>query len=203
MAKRWHAPLSEWTRRFRDWIDAPSPQALLEAAIFFDFRRVAGALSLAPLDDALAGAADHPLFLRFLAKSALDFRPPPMLLLRLKGGSSIVDLKAQGISPIVFLARAYGLETGTRARGTLERIDAAQRAARVDEDVATRVSEAYRYLVGLRLRLQLRRLTAGEPLSNSVALSELAALERTRLKDALRAVKSWQEAGAFHFKLDF
>ena len=44
MAKRWHGPLSEWTRRFRDWIDAPSPQALLEAAIFFDFRRVAGGL---------------------------------------------------------------------------------------------------------------------------------------------------------------
>ncbi len=203
MAKRWHAPLSEWTRRFRDWIDAPSPQALLEAAIFFDFRRVAGGLSLEPLDDALAGAADRPVFLRFLAKSALDFRPPPMLLLRLKGGSSVVDLKAHGISPIVFLARCYGLEAGTRARGTLERIDAAQRAARVDEDVGTRVAEAYRYLIGLRLRLQLRRLTAGEPLSNTVALSELAALERTKLKDALRAVKSWQDAGAFHFKLDF
>jgi CBS domain-containing protein len=69
--------------------------------------------------------------------------------------------------------------------------------------VGTRVSEAYRYLIGLRLRLQLRRLTAGEPLSNAIALSELAALERTHLKDALRAVKSWQEAGAFHFKLDF
>ena len=75
-----------------------------------------------------------------------------MLLLRLKGGSSVVDLKAHGISPIVF-ARCYGLETGTRARGTLERIDAAQRAARVDEDVGTRVSEAYRYLIGLRPRL--------------------------------------------------
>ncbi|HSD20813.1 MAG TPA: DUF294 nucleotidyltransferase-like domain-containing protein [Anaeromyxobacter sp.] len=203
MAKRWHGPLSEWTRRFRSWIDAPAPQALLEASIFFDFRRVAGTLALDPLDAALEEAAARPVFLRFLAKAALDFRPPPMLLLRLKGGSSVVDLKAHGISPIVFLARCYGLEAGVRARGTLERIDAAQRAGKVDEEVAARVTEAYRYLIELRLRLQLRRMAASEPVTNAVALSELSALERTRLKDALRAVKNWQDAGTFHFKTEF
>jgi CBS domain-containing protein len=203
MAKRWHGPLSEWTRRFRGWIDAPAPQALLEASIFFDFRRVAGTLGLDPLDAALTEAAGRPVFLRFLAKAALDFRPPPLLLLRLKGTSSVVDLKAHGISPIVFLARCYGLEAGLRARGTLERIDGAQRAGKVDEEVATRVAEAYRYLIGLRLRLQLRRIAAGEVVTNQVALAELTPLERTRLKDALRAVKSWQDAGAFHFKTEF
>jgi CBS domain-containing protein len=203
MARRWHGPVSEWQRRFRGWIDAPAPQALLEASIFFDFRRVAGTLGLEPLEAVLAEAPQRPVFLRFLAKAALDFRPPPMLLLRLRGTSSVLDLKAHGISPIVFLARCYGLEAGLRGRGTLERIEGAQRAGKVDEEVAARVAEAYRYLIGLRLRLQLRRIAAGEQPSNQVALAELTPPERTRLKDALRAVKAWQDAGAFHFRTEF
>ena len=65
---------------------------------------------------------------RFLARSAMEFRPPPSLLMRLRGSSSEMDVKLQGISPIVFLARAYALEAGSRARNTLERIAVARRA---------------------------------------------------------------------------
>jgi CBS domain-containing protein len=203
MAKRWHSTLSEWTQRFRAWIDAPSPKALLEASIFFDFRRVAGALDLAPLEAALGDAPRKPVFLRFLAKTAMEFKPPPILLLRLRGESSTVDLKLHGISPIVFLARCYGLEAGTRARSTLDRLDAALAARLLDEPVHARTVEAYRFLLGLRLRLQLRAIGEGRPPSNKVALSELNAVERSRLKDSLRAVKGWQEAGTFHFKTEF
>jgi CBS domain-containing protein len=203
MAKRWHGTLSEWTERFRGWIDAPAPKALLEASIFFDFRRVAGTLGLEPLEAALADSVHAPVFLRFLAKTSMEFRPPPMLLLRLRGESSIVDLKMHGISPIVFLARCYGLESGAGVRGTLDRIENAAHAHLVDEEVWTRVAEAYRFLIGLRLRLQLRALAEGKPASNKIALAELAPVERSRLKDAFRAVKVWQDAGAFHFKTDF
>jgi glucosamine 6-phosphate synthetase-like amidotransferase/phosphosugar isomerase protein len=59
------------------------------------------------------------------------------------------------------------------------------------------------YLVGLRLRVQLRSVAAGEPARSAVAPGELGALERTRLKDALRAVRGLQEAGALHFKTQF
>jgi CBS domain-containing protein len=203
MARNHHGTLSEWEARFRAWIDAPAPQALLHASIFFDFRRVAGALSLAPLEAALADAVEKPIFLRFLAKSALEFRPPPMLLLRLRGASSEVDLKLQGISPIVFLARCYGLEAGVKARGTIERIEHAARARLVDEDPSTRALDAYRFLLGLRLRLQLRSLAAERAATNRIALSELTAVERSRLKDAFRAVKTWQDSGAFHFQTSF
>ena len=48
MARNWLGTISEWTERFRTWIDEPRPQALLESAIFFDFRGVAGHLDLAP-----------------------------------------------------------------------------------------------------------------------------------------------------------
>jgi CBS domain-containing protein len=199
MARGWNGPLAEWVGRFEEWVDAPSPEALLHGAIFFDFRRVAGTLDLAPLEAILATAAQKPVFVRFLARAALDFKPPPLLLITLRGRST-VDLKLHGIAPVVFLARAYGLEQGGGDRNTLARLEAASKAGRLPEDVYTSVVDAYRFLVGLRLRLQLDRLARGEPPSSALPLADLTGVERGHVKDALRVVKSFQEAGALHFR---
>jgi CBS domain-containing protein len=203
MARHWNHPLGEWVSRFHGWIDSPSPQALLQSSIFFDFRRVGGHLDLGALEHLVAGAVEKPAFLRFLAKTAMAFRPPPSILMRLRGSSSVVDLKAHGISPVVFLARCYGLEAGAVARNTLERLEAAVRAGHLAEETRALVAEAYRFLLGLRLRLQLRAVSRGEAPSNKVALSDLSALERTRLKEAFRAIRSWQQGAEFHYKTNF
>ncbi|MEY2667656.1 MAG: hypothetical protein RJA59_294, partial [Pseudomonadota bacterium] len=149
MARHWNGTMEEWRARYRSRILQPSQQGLLEAAIFFDFRRVAGRLDLEPLQDEVAEARDQPIFLRAMTAEALRFAPPQMLLLRMRGESSVVDLKKQGISPIVLLARCYGLEVGTRARHTIDRIEAAVRAGRLDAETGGNVVEAYRFLVGL------------------------------------------------------
>jgi CBS domain-containing protein len=201
MARNWLGTVAEWSGRFREWIHQPRPQALLEAAIFFDHRRVAGRLNVGPLQEEVDAARDQPIFLRALAQEALRFAPPPMLLLRVRGESSVVDLKKQGISPIVSLARCYALEVGATARHTLDRLDAAERAGLVAAETRGNVAEAYRFLVGLRLRLQLRMLVAGRPVVDEVALSELTPIERTRLKESFRAVKAWQELAAYHHRL--
>ena len=202
MARSWNGTLDEWQRRFEEWIDAPSPEALLHGAIFFDYRRVAGDLDLAPLEASLAEAPEQPVFVRFLARNALDFKPPPLLLLTMRGHPTL-DLKLHGIAPVVLLARAYGLELGGAERNTLARLEAAVRAGRLPEDVFAAVAEAYRFLVGLRLRLQLEQLSRGKPPTSAVALAELSAVERGHVKDALRAVKALQEAGALHFRTDY
>jgi CBS domain-containing protein len=203
MASRWMGPLAEWRERFSSWLDAPSPEALLQAAIFFDFRRVAGSLDVAPLEEALAQAPSRPVFLRFLARAALDFHPPPALVLRLKGGSSTVNLKGHGIAPVVLLARCYGLEVGGKPRATLDRIEAAAAAGSLSHEVHANVADAYRFLVGLRLRLQLRSLAGGLVVGDATWLGDLSAVERSRLKDAFRAVRAFQDSGAHHFRTDF
>jgi len=202
MARRWRGPLAEWTSRFEGWIDVPTPKALLVACIFFDFRRVGGELDLEPLERVLARAAERPVFLRFLAKDALGFRPPATMVLRLRGESSIVDLKRHGISPVVALARRFALETRSQPRSTFARLEAAVRAGLLEEEVSATVAETYRFLLGLRLRLQLRALAEGLPVTNKVKLAELASIERSRLKDALREIRAWQDASAFQFQIN-
>ncbi len=198
MARNWAMTLPEWQERFRGWILDPRPQALVEAAVFLDHRRAAGRLDLEPLQAEIALAREQPLFLRGLAQEALRFAPPQLLLLRMRGSSSTVDIKKQGIAPIVGLARVAALEVGSRALHTLDRLDAAGRAGLLEPETRANVAEAYRFLVGLRLRLQLRALVAGQAPGDEVHLSELTPLERTRLKESFRTVKAWQEATAYH-----
>jgi CBS domain-containing protein len=112
-----------------------------------------------------------------------------------------VDLKRQAIGPIVLLARCYALEGGTPARGTLARLEEAAREGRLDRPVAEAAGEAFRFLLTLRLRRALaRRDDPAAPPAGEVALEELTAIERSRLKDGLRAVKSLADAAEFHFR---
>ena len=198
MAGRWQGTLSEWTARFHQCVDEPRPH---DAALFFDFRRVGGRLDLGPLEAAMARASRSPQFIRFLARDAMAFGPPAVPVLRLRAEPE-VDLKWQGINPIVFLARCYGIEAGSSARATLERLDAALAAGLLSEEAFIAVTQAYRFLLGLRLRVQLRTIAEGKAPTNKVALSTLSAVERTHLKESFGAIRRWQGKAAFHYQTD-
>jgi CBS domain-containing protein len=202
MASKWHGTVSEWVQRFATFFEARKPQEMLEASLFFDFRRVAGTLDFEPLEQALTHTAQHPVFLRYLARSALDLRPPGSLKLRLRE-STEVDLKLQGLSPIVALARCYAMEVGSPAFSTRDRLEAALKAGLMSQDVFNTVSEAHRFLLGLRLRLQLKAMSEGKPVVNKLAFSSLSAIERSRLKDSFRAIKAWQDMAAYHYQVGF
>jgi CBS domain-containing protein len=202
MARNWLGSVSEWVQRFAGWFEARKPQELLEASTFFDFRKVGGELDLEPLEAGLASTAQHPIFLRYLARAALDLRPPSALRLRLRESTEL-DLKMQGLAPIVLLARCYGLEIGSRDRNTRARLEAAVQAGLMSQEVFNVVGEAYRFLLGLRLRLQLKQAAQGRPAGNRLAFGDLGPLERSRLKDAFRAIRSWQDMAAYHYQASF
>jgi CBS domain-containing protein len=197
MARSERGPLREWRRRFDSCIDDRRP---LAATLLFDFRKVAGGLSLEPLEAAVARASRSAPFLRYLARAAIEHKPRASLRLL---GEKRVDLKAQGILPIVHLARCYGVEVGTGSRATLDRLRGARDAGLLSPETCDGVAQAYRFLLGLSLRHQLRRISEGAPPSPAVSIAELGALERTRLKEAFRVVKAWQEKAAFHYRTDF
>jgi CBS domain-containing protein len=202
MATRWQGPLDEWRDRFHGWLEKATPTALLEASIFFDFRPVHGDLDVAALHALAARAGGARTFLSAMAKSALTFRPPGGLVLRIRGDASRVDLKLKGISSIVFLGRVYGLEAGARTSNTLGRIRAAFDAGLIAKDTLETLTEAYGFLLRLRLREQLRMIAEGRPPVNVVSIADLSSLERSRLRDTFRAIEDWQERAAYHYRTD-
>ncbi len=199
MARNHCGTLSEWRDRFAGWVGDPTAEGVLEAAISFDFRRVAGSLDLTPMQEVLDGTPRRDAFLRSLIRQALEFRPPPLLVLRLRSGTDL-DLKRQGIAPVVFLARCYGLAVGSQARSTLERLRAATRAGLMGPEASAAVIDSYRYLLGLRLRMQLKAISEGKVPTNVISLSKVSGVERSRLKDSLRAIGSWQDKAAYRYQ---
>jgi CBS domain-containing protein len=197
MAKLDHGPLSRWIRRFAVCVDRPDPH---DAEILLDRRRIAGPLSLAPLEGEIARGARAPLLLRSLAVEALELSPPAPLLLSLRRGGGEVDVKRHGISPIVFLARCHGLEAGATSGTTLARLAAARDAGLLSAEVHAAIAGAYRFLLGLQLRAQLRAIEAGEPPTNRIRLTALTSSERASLASAFRTVKRWQTRAAWHYQ---
>jgi CBS domain-containing protein len=200
MATRWRRPLGDWEVTFRTWTTRPEPQALLEAQVFLDLRRVHGTLSLAPLERVLLDAAERPLFLFQLARAALRFRPPLGLFGRVRGERGAIDLKHGGLAAIVLIGRLAGLAAGSRSRTTLDRLRDGAAAAVLARDTAEALADSFRLLMRLRLRAQLEAVAAGEPPGNAVDLTSLTDLERRRLREALRAVADAQRAVATRYR---
>jgi CBS domain-containing protein len=195
-ARSWHGTLSEWTAR----IDEALAEHPHDAGVYFDLRAVAGELDLEPLHVLLAEASERRMVVRTLAKTSLGFRPPASLVVRV--GAQAVNLEQHGILPVVLLARCYAVELGARVRGTLDRLDAARAAGLIGEQAASTIATAFRFLLELQLRVHLRQLSAGAPASAELSLGELSAIERNRLRDALRAIRGWQEKAAYRWQVD-
>jgi CBS domain-containing protein len=202
MATNWLGSLEVWEARFRGWLDQPTAQALLEASIFFDFRPVYGHLDVSRLRRVIGRSKEARTFLSAMAKSALTFGVPGGLALRLRSESSKFDMKLKGISPIVFLARVYGLEAAARTSNTLDRLRGAVEAGLIAKDTCETLSEAYRFLLRVRLRAQLQMISEGKAPSNMISFSDLSTIERSRMRDAFRAVEAWHENAAYHFRTD-
>jgi CBS domain-containing protein len=205
MATHWCKSLKEWYSLFARWVRTPEPQALLDAAIFFDFRSVAGVLSLAPLEKILAGARTEKAFIAHLADASLA-HPPLGFFKRIRSDDGKVDVKKGGIAPIVGMARAAALAGGSLERSTLERLATAGKSGIFfSEDDASELAEIFQFLLHLRLRQQLASLQANHPLDHNVHLSALSTLERRHLKegfvmirriqDRIRAWLSWEIVG--------
>jgi CBS domain-containing protein len=194
MATNWCKPLEEWRRLFAGWVRTPEPQALLDAAIFFDFRSVAGALSLETLEEILSSAGNEKLFIAHMAQTALTLRPPLGFFNRVRSDRGIVELKLGGIGPIVGLGRLGALAAGSRERSTLERLVTAGKSEAIfSKQDAAALAEMLQFLLQLRLRRQLEALQSNRPLNHKVELASLSALEQRHLKEAFVMIRDVQD----------
>lgn len=194
MATRWCKPLEQWRRLFVGWVRTPEPQALLDASIFFDFRPVAGELSLTAVEEIVASAKTEKLFIAHMTKDALVFGPPLGFFNRIRSDNGKVDIKRGGIVPIVSLARAAALAAGSQERSTLERLVTAGNSGLLfKREDARLLAETFEFLLHVRLRQQLTALQTNQPIDHKVQLDALSALEHRHLKEAFVTIRQVQE----------
>ncbi len=197
----------EWRARFAAWIREPTPEALLRANIFFDFRGLHGNLALAEqLRNWLVGVTpENRLFQRLLVANALQAEPPlgRIRTFRTDDGehAGTLDLKSHGTRIFVDAARAFALALGIADTNTAQRLRLAGRRLAIDERETGSAVEAYHFLQMLRLRAQRGALEPERTEAEQEARAEanrldpyaLNDLDRRMLKESFRQAKALQQ----------
>ena len=198
--------LQEWRTKVAGWIEAPLPQALLDAAICFDFRPLYGDDSL---PDQLRGwvhelTRQHPRFLRAMAQNALQSQPALGRLggfatSDVPGAGGTIDLKAQGARIFVDAARIFSLALAIPSTGTAQRLRAARTPLGMSEAETAAAVGAFFAIQAARMRLQASHRGTG--LQNRVDPALLGRLDATLLKESLRVSRELQERLALDYQL--
>jgi CBS domain-containing protein len=196
----------EWKAKFLNWIREPTPQALLNANIIFDFRALYGSAALCEvLRTWLLGYTQaNPLFLRFMVQNALDIEPPLGLIrtftvddeATIKG---TLDLKTRGTRLFVDCARVFALAQGIPETGTAARLRLAGQRLQIAPKYVDATLVAFQFLQLLRLRQQDLPLTNGNP--NRIDPYALHEIDQRMLKEALRQAKQLQERLRISYRL--
>lgn len=200
--------LDEWRQRFERWIATGTPEHLLKATIFFDFRPLYGDTSqVLPLRQSLLEQTKHnSLFRRHMAANSMQFRPPLGLFgdFKLSSGGEeahTLDLKLQGLTPFVDAARLIALAHQISETNTDERLKtAASRNLLRDTDVDAWL-EAYHYIQLLRMRTHRQQAMQGKVLSNRLNPNSLNELDQRILKEAFRQGRKLQNKIALEYQL--
>ena len=200
MVPRWRMTVSEWKRTFHDWIAAPEPDALLNAQIFFDMRPIFGSEELAAEVHSFAiSAARSARRLHAHLAALAARREPPLtffrgLVVERDGDyADTLDIKKGGTAGIVQMARLFALASGVLAVDTRERLRHCAGSA-LSLEGARNLEDAFDFLTFLGLRHQAAQLRAGVAPDYHISPKSLSKIERERLRDAFRAIKSMQSA---------
>jgi len=152
--------VEEWRGRFGAWVREPTPEALLNANIFFDFRPLGRDFALAAelrdwLNSVIPG---NRLFLGMLVANALQAEPPLGMIraFRTDDGEApgTIDLKTQGTRIFVDAARALALGLGIGETNTAQRLRLAGKRMNAEERDTEALLDAFQFLQMLRLRVQ-------------------------------------------------
>ncbi|HEY0847963.1 MAG TPA: DUF294 nucleotidyltransferase-like domain-containing protein [Noviherbaspirillum sp.] len=194
--------LDEWKQRFDTWIERGTPEDLLNANIYFDFRGLAGRLDLASAlrDFVTARAKDVTRFHKMLADDILRRSVPLNWFGAIEtekvGKQEVVDLKLRGTAIFVDVARLLSLACGIAETNTRRRFEAIARHRGLKSQRGETWSSAFEFLQMLRLRVQLDGpespgWVAGHP--NKLELSALTDIDRRLLKETFRVAHELQQ----------
>jgi CBS domain-containing protein len=196
--------VDEWKARFLGWLTQPTPQALLEANIVFDFRPLYGDTTLTDdLSTWLHGySTESTLFLRLMVQNALQTVPPLGVLRAFATDDDpahrgTLDLKVRGARIFVDAARVFALGKAIRETGTAARLRLAGGALGVEPRHVEATVDAFHFLQLLRLRQQ--ESGGGHP--NRIDPDMLNEVEQRMLKEAFRQARKLQERLAQTFRV--
>ena len=198
---RWRQPLSVWRGYFDRWIATPDKEAQMLASVMFDLRPIGGDETLfANLQaSTLEKAAKNSIFVSHMISNSLTHTPPLGLFgglttVRDRAHKNHIDMKHNGVVPVVDLGRIYALQGQLTPVNTRARLVAAQGAGVLSSSGGADLLAAYDFIAQTRLEHQARQIKSGQAPDNFLAPTSLPDFERSHLRDAFVVIKTMQSA---------
>ena len=203
---KWTQPLDRWKAYFSKWINDSTPQDILDAAIFFDFRYIHGDQQLVTQLRAHVNraSANKPVFYYHMAQAVLKFKPPLNMFGRIvgrdKGADALeVDIK-KAMMPVLTFARLYAIREKLDSTNSMERLHALADRKCIDSTSYEELVQAYELMMHLRLKFQVERISENEEPGNIIDLNRLTRMEAAMLKKIFSQVTDLQTQVGFDFK---
>jgi PAS domain S-box-containing protein len=202
----WCQPVSVWKKYFNQWINSASSEDLLRVKIFFDFRSGFGEQAYAKelreyLDEILP---NNPRFFQLFVRNVLPWSPPISIFGNIVVESvgenrRVFDIKSS-MMPIVDYARIYALNNKIWATNTMERLNALLERNILNYQNYQEITQAYTYLMQIRLRVQAEALSNGNKTAdNYVSPKNLTYIEQKLLKEIFLQIKNFQSGLSYTF----
>ncbi len=198
----WSKTLADYRDDFRRWLALGDDTGMMNIAILFDAKAVAGNAGLlsAAKQDLIEAMRGERVHLARFARAIEAFPSPIGLfnnLVTSKSEGNALDLKKGGVFPIVHGVRALALEKGLDETGTAARIARLAELGMFEPQFARELTEALRYLMSMRLDAEI----AEQASTSLVRPRELTTMERDALRDAFQVAKRLREMVRRHFNL--
>ena len=201
----WRMSAADFAQTARRWLAMPEADSLMNLAIFMDAHAVSGDARL--LDAVKASlmqmATDSDALLARFASAIDAFGGSVGWWNRLLGDAGErLNLKKEGIFPLVHGVRSLALVGRLDATGTVERIEALVQRGDLSADMGRELTESLHFFMSLKLKAGLAELDRQQPVSGAVDAKALSSFERDLLKDTLGVVKRFKAQLHHRFKMN-
>ena len=206
----WRMTVKDFSETAKGWLLEPSPESLMNLAIFLDSHPISGDPKLLEtVKQALFKLINDNQFLLARFASAIESISSEagwwnrLLTLGSDNADHRINLKKAGIFAIVHGIRSLALENHISINSTVGRIQELVQMHKLPKDLAGELVESLHLLMELRLKGGLSELETSKEVSGEIDTSGLSTLERDLLKDSLSVVKRFKLFLRQHFRLEF
>jgi signal-transduction protein with cAMP-binding, CBS, and nucleotidyltransferase domain len=186
----WCRSLQGWEEKLSQWLAAPTPDAIHNADIFFDYVLVHGDIPLVGRlrRVALGNARRAMTFLNVLGESMAQGNDGLGLFGGFKTGEDgSFDLRVHGLLPVVQGARVLALHHGVASTSSAGRLLQVYHMDGLGLDHVESATQAQEEISKIMLQQQIKDSEAGNPIGTLVYPDALSPAEVSRLKEALHA----------------
>ncbi len=205
----WCHSLSEWKQLVEQWINRPDADATVHFGVFQDLRVMYGDVSFeAELQEFICECTRrNAIFFPSMARNIVRFKPPLGMFGRFqvekKGDQrGKLDLKKGGVFALTRGISLIALESGITGGTTWSKLERLNHLHVVSDHDLETLSDAFTFLVKMRLNKQLIAISSGRPVDNFVDPMVLMDRERDHLRAAFKGVDTLLHILKSRYQLD-